>query len=1132
MQADGSNLSLSPTDLSQFLSCNHLTALALKVERGDLEKPQRYSPVTEALREKGNAHEQAYLAHLKTRYALVAELGERPSKEQTLAAMRSGADVIFQARLAHGQWGGYADFLIKVDKPSDLGDWSYEAQDTKLARETKAGTILQLCVYTELLAAMQGARPDHMHVVPPGRDWQPETYRVDDYLAYHRLVSQQVVDFIAAPSETYPEPVSHCDYCDWWATCEKRRRADDHLSYVADIAKGQIETLRANGIATLTAFANAIELPKPERGSIDALANAQHQAQVQVQGKALARPHIEIKTPIDDEHGFQRLPAPTPDDIFLDFEGSHFAEDGVQEYLTGWVTVNADGSYAYHPLWADTEAAEKAAFETFIDTVMAMRKKNPQGHVYHFAPYEQAALKRLMGRYATRERELDILLIEGVLVDLHSVVKRSLYASVESYSIKNLEEFFGYARSQDLREASASRRLIELALEDGPLDAAMTPHKAIVEAYNREDCESTHRLQQWLEALRAAEEASSGPIPRLSRREEAPEPKDLDRELQALRDALIKDIPIDRDERNDEQQARFLLGHMMEFHRREDKASWWEYFRLRDLLPEDIFRERKAITGLQEVEVVNDKKAPIVRFSFPPQDVDARDDEDVHIGDEGAEKTQVAHVVAVDHHANTIDLQLKTAQRELRPSEVFLYSNIGTDVIRQSLMALGNHVLSAGLTPTPPYTAALRLLTRAVRDVTDGAMQRPDEDGVAAACRLALALDGDVLAIQGPPGTGKTHTGAQLICELVKAGKKVGVVAVGHKVIHNLLEKVTATAAEHRMDACVAHRPGSNGKYEGTAPIENVQDYDKVLAGLASGEIKVLGGTQWMWAKPEFIQSVDVLVVDEAGQMALANVLASAPAANSVILLGDPQQLEQPIQSSHPVDSDVAALKHWLGEHDTMPAERGLFLAETWRLHPDICAFTSEIYYEGKLKSKAKCAQQSVVGEGLLHGSGLRYLPVNHQGRTARADEEVHAIKTLVAQVERGGLTWVNMAGEQAALTLDDLLIVAPYNAQVAALKAAMPKLAHRIGTVDKFQGQEAAVVIYSMTSSSPDDAPRGMEFLYNANRFNVATSRARALCVLVGEPRLLAPVCKTPKQMKMANGFCRFGEMVNERDN
>ena len=1118
-------ISLAPTDLAGYLNCRHLTSLDLRAARGEFERPKVYSPVVQTLQTKGIEHERGYLEYLKSRHDNVVELPEYASLDATRAAMAAGADVIFQANLSNDTWSGYADFLVKVPNPDNAWGWSYEAQDTKLARNTRAGTILQLCVYSLVLEELQGTRPEHMHVVAPGRNWQPESYRCDEYSAYFRLLAQGITSFTQAPPSTYPDLVSHCDLCAYWQQCDKRRRDDDHLCYVAGMSSGHIEQLRAQGINSLTALAKAPELTAASTSKQATLQKLKDQAGIQLEGRESCSNRYELKTPFDTEHGFQRLPAPTPDDIYLDFEGSHFTDGGVQEYLTGYVTVNPDGSYAYTGLWAETLAEEQANFEAFIDTATTTRRRNPQAHIYHFAPYEPAALKRMMGRFASRERELDVLLIEEAFVGLHGIVRRSLIASVESYSIKNLEPFFGYERTQDLRQASASRRAIEAALEYGPLDPSADEHRQIVTVYNREDCESTHRLQQWLEVLRSAAEAQHGAIPRVSHTQEpAGDPNPLDVELQALREQLIADIPVDPAERTPEQQAQFLLGHMLEFHRREEKATWWEFFRLRDLPEDELALERKALTDLTFVEVINPKRAPVVQYAFAEQEVDARNGEDVY--DTNGRK--LGSVAAVDHNARTIDITHRADAAEARPDTVYFHSYINPKEIRESLKRLGQHVLAHGLTPTPPYASALRLLTLQTPGTPGEPLRRNDEAVVTTAKRLALDLDGGVLAIQGPPGAGKTFTGGEIINALVAAGKTVGITAVGHKVIHNLLEQADEAAAGHGANALqLYHRHSTSGKYEGDASISNIKDYDKVLAGLGDGSIDVVGGTQWMWARQDFERAVDVLIVDEAGQMSLSNVLAAAPAAKSLILLGDPQQLEQPIQSSHPDGSDVAALKHWLGDHETMPPDRGLFLDETWRLHPAICDFTSEIYYERKLHPRPDLAFQQLGGTAPFEGAGLHLFPVQHSGNTARANEEVEAIAGLVDTLLQPGATFTNRHGDGSSLTESDVLIVAPYNAQVGALKERLPRLNDRIGTVDKFQGQEAAVVIYSMTSSSPEDAPRGMEFLYNPNRFNVATSRARAMCILVGNPALLAPHCKTPNQMRMANGFCRYGELA-----
>src|SRR5688572_1358311 len=1100
MKLDGNHIALSATDLAKHLACRHLTTLDLRAARGELKRPYREDPGLDALIERGFRHEADYLAHLTSQ-------GRTISDQPTLDAMKSGADVIVQAELQNDHWHGRADVLLRVSKPSRFGNWSYEVVDTKLARETRGGTILQLCLYSELLQHIQGEMPDRMHVIAPGRNFQPETFRLADYLAYYRYVKSRLekVIAVATPAETYPDPVEQCDVCSWWTVCNERRRHDDHLSFVAGVSTLQIAELDKWNVTTLASL-GSLPLPlqqRPERGSIETYVKVREQARLQLHRRTTGDPAHELLA-LEADRGLARLPEPSPGDIFLDFEADPFVEDGGIEYLLGYV---ADGAYTAR--WSLDRKQECHSFESFIDLVMERRRQFPDLHVFHFSHYEPTALKRLMGRYATREDEVDRLLRAGVFIDLYGILKQALRASVERYSLKDLEVFFGFERKTDLRDARKSLTALECALELGQIDSLPAGVQQIVESYNREDCISAEKLRDWLEEIRRDLVQKGHVIARPPL-----DPGDPSEAVNARRQRAI--ALMERLLAGDPAPAQSMLGHMIEFHRREEKAPWWEYFRLRGLTDEELLDERDGLAGLKFLQRLPTGTAacPVDRYEFPPQDTQIRDGDSVETstGDFGK-------VIAIDSTARTIDIKKREDMKDFHPTSIFSHVVYDAPEQAESLYRFGSWVAEHGIDAPGPYRAGRDLLLRRPPPLD---LEQRGADIIDHARRLVLALDCSVLPIQGPPGSGKTYTAGRMICALLASNKKVGITAVSHKVIRKLLEEVLDAATKEGIDARCVEKV--SGKVSKTNPsITEIGNNQRVLAMLNANESNVAAGTAWMWAREEFEESVDVLFVDEAGQMSLADVLAVSPAARSMVLLGDPLQLDQPLQGTHPPGVDVSALQHVLGASETMPPDRGLFLLETWRLAPPICDFTSELFYEERLKPHAGLELQELNWPDTAGCSGLWFVPVEHTGNQNSSNEEAIVVDRLVRELTQPGVRWTTMKGDQLPVKISDILIVSPYNAHVFNLAGRIPNA--RIGTVDKFQGQEAPVVIYSMATSSPEDAPRGMEFLYSVNRFNVATSRARCACFLVASPRLLEPECKTPQQIKLANVLCRYSE-------
>ncbi len=1137
MHSVDGTLQLSASDLVNHLACRHLTELNAEVAVGARAAPSTWDPMLELLRRRGLAHERDYIEHLKDTGHQVTSIGgvgegvgiNAATVAATVDAMRSGTEVIVQGALADGGWSGRADILRRIDVPSDLGDWSYEVIDTKLARETRGGTILQLALYSDLVRAVQGVLPERMYVVAPWTGFEPQAYRTNDYAAYCRLVKAWLKSALAGHNcePTYPDPKAHCDVCRWSRVCDARRRGDDHLCLVAGIYNRQIDELKDRGVATTSALAS-LPLPlewKPERGAAAAYERVREQARVQVKGREKGKPVYEVLEP-EPDLGLARLPEPSRGDIFFDFEGDPFVGPAGLEYLFGYLAADDAGVLEYTGLWAFSHEEEKRIFEQFVDWVMARWKTHPDLHIYHFAPYEPSAMKRLMGRHATREEEVDRMLRAGLFVDLYRVVRGGLRAGVESYSIKELERFFGFERDVPLSEANSALYGVSVPLELGYPEAIRGEHKEAVEGYNRDDCASTHHLRDWLEGIRRGLVDRGAVIerPKPGDGEATEELTERQEMVRALAERLAGGVPALEAHRSPEQQALWLLSNILDWHRREEKAAWWEFFRLCDSSIDELMDERQAVAQLEfERQVEDPGRLPVHRYGFPVQETGLRGGEKLHVP--GGDPLGI--LVSIDTGNRTVDIRKRGKTRDVHPEAVFAHDIVRTDVLKDALVRIGEHVADHGISSDGAYRAARDLLLRVPPHLGGEPVRRAGETVLDAALRIASTPGFGVLPIQGPPGAGKTFTAARMVCELVRNGARVGITANSHKVIVNLLDTALAAAQERDLDMKAVRKISGKAADEPEDPrVTLATENDRVFGELAGG-CQVAAGTAWLWARPEARDSVDVLFVDEAAQMSLANVLAISHAGPSLVLLGDPQQLDQPTQGSHPDGTGVSALAHLLDGRQTIEAHQGLFLEETWRLHPEICAFTSEVFYEGRLGSRSGREGQRVVSPGPVTGTGLRFLPVPHHGNQSFSDEEADHVAVLVHSLVDGDSVWVDGNGREKPLRWDDVLIIAPYNAQVFKIQERLPL--GRVGTVDKFQGQEAPVVVYSMATSTPEEAPHGMEFLYSLNRLNVATSRARCVCVLVGSPELFAPECRTPRQMQLANAFCRYRELARE---
>ena len=818
-----------------------------------------------------------------------------------------------------------------------------------------------------------------------------------------------------------------------------------------------------------------------------------HQAELQLRGRETGT-HLYELLDDEEERGFRLLPAPDHADVWLDLEGHPFYEPARGlEFLFGYCYRDDSGEVRYEALWARDRDDERRMFERFVDWLVERRRRHPGLHVYHYAAYERTALTRLMGEHGTREHEVDDLLRGEVLVDLYRIVRQSLRASTSSYSIKAIEALYGFERTAEVKGGNDAVVSFETWLETGD-ESLLTE----VERYNEEDCRSTFELHEWLLSIRP------GGVPWREPPEKRPPKEETvawDVARAALRERLLAGT--------EEGDPRRLLGHLVEYHQREARPQWWAWFRWPQLDEDELIRDRTAIGGLRwdgappEVE----GQSHAYRLTFPPQ-------EHKLPGRAFDPSTQKAFRVKVDDDHGVVTLY-RGIERVEEPLPLGLTPGgpIGDKVKREALFRFASAYADGQLEAYPALTA---LLERRPPEV------RLEPDPVAAVRTLGESY----LFVQGPPGSGKTWSGAQMAVALMKAGKRVGVTSLSHKAIHNMLRAIQHEADNQGFSFRGARRAREADEEETSPSIPSIEA-SKDADVCADPSYQLVAGTAWAFTRETVDihaaeRPLDVLFVDEAGQLALADVLAVGTAARSLVLLGDPNQLPQVAQGSHPEGSGLSVLEHLLGEHETVPPDRGLFLERTWRLRPELCAFTSSAYYEGRLGYAAETARRSLGA-----GNGLVWLPVEHEGHSQSSPEEAKAIAGSVEELL--GTPFTDEKGATRPLEARDILVVAPYNAQVRTLRTHLPETV-AVGTVDKFQGQQAPVVFVSMASSSSEEAPRGIGFAFSSHRFNVATSRAQCRAVLVCSPALLDADCATIDQMRLVSAVSRFVELAREQ--
>jgi uncharacterized protein len=1171
---DEQRLVWSASDLKAAAECEFAWMRALDAKLGRcsaVEEPE--DAMLERAIALGDSHEARVLERYRERFGDgVMEIAPASSADavalaavvaQTEEALASEAQVLFQAAFSTAEFVGFADFLVRED------DGRWRVQDTKLARTARSTALMQLAAYVDQLDRLGVPRSDEVDLLLG--DGSVSTHRVDDLLplfAVRRdrlraLIADRRIDLgpsaepIAWGDERGELAVIACGRC---AACEQEVVAHRDLLLVAGMRPAQRDRLRDAGIRTIDELASASR--HPEGMSVETFDALRIQARLQLESPAgVPEPGEQpVAHPVPAYEVVQpaalgAMPRPSRGDVFFDFEGDPLHSEQVGEgvsvwgidYLFGWV----DLAEQYTALWAHSLAEERDALERFCDFVAARRMAHPGMHVYHYAPYEPTHLAAMAARHGVREAEVDRMLRDELFVDLYPIVRRALRVGSRSYSIKKLEPLYmgDEVRTQDVQKGDDSiTRYVEARglHEDGKAEEARVVLDDLAD-YNRYDCVSTRRLRDWL--VERAREHGVLPAPPEVPDELAYAPSPLALALSSsaagLRDARLVVDP--GSSATADEEALRLASAAIDYYPREAKSFWHGHFQrlreplglwrdTRDVLVVDAAASRvvddwdrpEGARALRRLIEVSGELAPGSRLS------------------EGAEPFLLyALPVSFPHQASPRWVHVP---RQARIVEV-----TAAGVIVEERAAGGEtwNELPVALAPAPPpragnqqgaidewaetvlaangfpHDAATDLLRRRPPRTSAGALaDGPDE--VTAIVRSLLDLDGSYLAVQGPPGTGKTYVGSHVIARLVNEhGFKIGVIAQSHAVVEHMLDRVVA-AGVAGMRVAKALKTGVEPGDERFTVIRK-NGVPSFAAEHPDGY--VIGGTAWDFSHAGRVPrgSLDLLVIDEAGQFSLASTIAVSVAARRLLLLGDPQQLPQVSQGTHPEPVDASALGRVMAGAEVLPDTHGYFLARSWRMHPAVAAAVSHLSYAGRLASHDGAAERVV--EGLP--PGLHPVPVRHRGNATESQEEADEVVRIVRETLGRPFTGIRIGDDGTAtvlaprpLTEEDVIVVAPYNAQQQLVADALRLAGHagvRVGTVDRFQGQEAVVSIVTLAASSGRDAPRGPEFLLLQNRLNVAISRAMVAAHLIHSPALLDDLPYTAEGVVRLSAFARL---------
>ena len=1166
MYKTNGNITYSPTDLMVYMDSPFSSWMA----RLSVDYPERLEGVEKdqdemmgLLANKGNEHELLFLDEVKQQYGVdhVAVINPdlATAEEATKEAMKKGYQVIFQAYLKRDEFAGFADFLVRCEGDSGLGDYHYEAWDTKLSKTTKPYFVMQLCCYSWMLEKAQGKLPEEAVVVLG--DKTEDRLRLPAYSSYFNYLKEQFLvtqNNFTGEKNTMPDPSLQSNNGVWGSYAKALMEETDSLALVAGMRKTQLKGLHEEGIETLTMLAQT-DVLSIKGISPETFEKMKAQADIQLRSKGQDKPLFNVIKQ-DNGKGLSALPLASAKDIFFDIEG-HPLVDGGLEYLWGASyqdTQAAKGKeYAFKDWWGNTQEQEKIAFENFIDWTYDRWQQDPEMHVYHYASYEITAIRKLSTRNQTRLEEVAELLTAHVFIDLYKVVKNGLLIGEPKYSIKNVEHLYRGKRTTGVANGGESIVFYDNWREQGGLDEWVNNDKGYknwlanpdgfdwsewkalddIRSYNIDDCESTLELVDWLRERQVESGVCYKPVDVIETKT-APSDKQLQNKekreaLIARQQALIHRFETDEQLKNDEQAA--ILIPLLHFYERERKPQTWTYFDRLEKNDDGLFDDDTVVFDVSLLEATYDEEKLLCVGTYN-KDQAVRTDKIQAATIEGSEvKATKITFEDINEHLGQVSFVIKTEGEEaLQQSTLTLFGDetrIDTSTLENRLCEITEAYFDNGQLSGALETILNQANPQFSGDTSPLPVTRtryPDDQNYMNAMIGTIAsMDHSCLCIQGPPGAGKTFTATHVIAALVTTGKRIGILSNSHAAIMNLLEELPRVLPDANLVKVAGYASIKAFKErfpEEEFPNLNYRNGMSFTQKAPYQQYDVIGATVYSLAKQlAYDDPVDYLFVDEASQVALANLIVVTGAANNIILMGDQMQLEQPIQGMHPEPAGKSALEFMLKGQSVIPSDQGVFLERTYRMHPSVCKPLSEIVYEGRLQADKQTTKQSInlsAPKLVTQSTGILSIPVRHQYNMQSSVEEVLQVQKIVDELKAGSFT--NNKGHTNAITDDDILIVTPYNMQVNLLKEKLTGNM-KIGTIDKFQGQEAPVVIISMAVSDVAESRRGLDFIFDINRLNVAVSRAQALAIIVSNEGLQQCQVSNLRQMEKVGFYLKL---------